>query len=203
MTRRHHWSALSLSLSLACRYSTTTDAGPSHAPAPFYISLASAQGANNHSIAHGFFLNTNGFVRPLATPDSPRSSHCSPVPPLTHSLSRLFTRLQPLTALALPTTHHHHHSLTHSLARLFTLLLTHSFSCPPTNDCRTAITTTACLPTQPTPQPATLCAFHFLYALGTVTLPSTSVSSQTRNYTSRGLTRCSTTSCSLALTPQR
>jgi hypothetical protein len=73
-------------------------------------------------------------------------------------------RLQPLTALALPTTHHHHHSLTHSLTRLFTRLLTHLFSCPPTNYCRTAITTTACLSTQPTPQPTTLiiCAFHFI-----------------------------------------
>ena len=41
-------------------FSLTLDTGPSHAPAPSYISLAK-NAATNSSVAHGFFLNTHGF----------------------------------------------------------------------------------------------------------------------------------------------
>lgn len=39
--------------------STTSDDGPSHAPAPFYISLANT--STTGALAHGFFLNSHGF----------------------------------------------------------------------------------------------------------------------------------------------
>ena len=41
-------------------FSRTLSSGPSHAPAPFYISLASDP-LTNKSLAHGFFLNTHGY----------------------------------------------------------------------------------------------------------------------------------------------
>lgn len=41
-------------------YSRTLDTGPSHAPAPFYISLAQDV-QTNKSVAHGLFLNTHGY----------------------------------------------------------------------------------------------------------------------------------------------
>ena len=41
-------------------FSRTLSSGPSHAPAPFYISLASDP-STNKSLAHGFFLNTHGY----------------------------------------------------------------------------------------------------------------------------------------------
>jgi len=39
-------------------FSMTTDKGPSHAPAPFYISVGKA---GSKSVSHGFFLNTHGY----------------------------------------------------------------------------------------------------------------------------------------------
>lgn len=41
-------------------FSRTMSTGPSHAPAPSYISLA-VDAATNKSLAHGFFLNTHGY----------------------------------------------------------------------------------------------------------------------------------------------
>eukprot|EP01050_Picozoa_sp_SAG11_P008928 SAG11_NODE_809_length_7082_cov_6.205785_4_plen_916_part_00 len=41
-------------------FSRTLASGPSHAPAPSYISLA-ADAATGKSVAHGFFLNTHGY----------------------------------------------------------------------------------------------------------------------------------------------
>ena len=41
-------------------FSRTMATGPSHAPAPSYISLAT-DAATNKSVAHGFFLNTHGY----------------------------------------------------------------------------------------------------------------------------------------------
>ena len=41
-------------------FSRTMSTGPSHAPAPSYISLAT-DAATNRSVAHGFFLNTHGY----------------------------------------------------------------------------------------------------------------------------------------------
>eukprot|EP01051_Picozoa_sp_SAG22_P005310 SAG22_NODE_311_length_12629_cov_20.911891_5_plen_1434_part_00 len=41
-------------------FSRTLSTGPSHAPAPSYISLA-ADAATNKSVAHGYFLNTHGY----------------------------------------------------------------------------------------------------------------------------------------------
>ena len=41
-------------------FSRTMSTGPSHAPAPSYISLAT-DAATNASVAHGFFLNTHGY----------------------------------------------------------------------------------------------------------------------------------------------
>ena len=41
--------------------SLTSDRGPSHAPAPFYISLANASTHGAESVAHGFMLNSHGF----------------------------------------------------------------------------------------------------------------------------------------------
>ena len=41
-------------------FSRTLATGPSHAPAPSYISLAT-DAAANQSVAHGFFLNTHGY----------------------------------------------------------------------------------------------------------------------------------------------
>lgn len=40
--------------------SRTLDTGPSHAPAPYYISLAQ-DASTNKSVAHGYFLNTHGY----------------------------------------------------------------------------------------------------------------------------------------------
>ncbi len=41
-------------------FSRTLSTGPSHAPAPSYISLG-VDAATNKSLAHGFFLNTHGY----------------------------------------------------------------------------------------------------------------------------------------------
>ena len=41
-------------------FSRTMSTGPSHAPAPSYISLG-IDAATNRSLAHGFFLNTHGY----------------------------------------------------------------------------------------------------------------------------------------------